>query len=294
MENRGVLRILWDSLRRFEWTSSGQKACVFVVNLSLLGAGLFNLVLGCKAAVEGNQSMTVTCLVAGLLLLLAASIDRFEVLKGFGLEAKTRQLDKVLTEADETLENLRQLAVITSQSIIELSSSAGRWGSAPSVRESNERAQAVKANLLKLHTGPARIREILHPWARISLHVGTAPLVKAVRDALHEVEAKNNAEAMNLPTPHSSEDAARYEVLRARATAASDFNRDRVGEPWNWPAGSHAAKFTEILSTMPVVSEQIRASLRAKIEPWLPRLQHLETNQELLEVETWYALDANA
>ena len=294
MENRSVRRSLWDSLRRFEWATAGRKACVLVVNLALLAAGLFNLALGCKAAINSNQAMTVTCMIAGLLLLLAASIDRFEVLKGFGLEAKTRQLDKVLTEADATLENLRQLAVITSQSIIELSSSAGRSGGAPSVRQSDQRAQAVKANLLKLGTDPVRIREILHPWARIALHVATAPLIKAVREVLHEVEATSNAEAMGLPTPHSPEDAMRYATLRARAVAASDFNRDRVGEPWRWPAGTHAAKFTEILNVMPVIGEQARVSLRAKIEPWLPRLQHLEINQELLEVETWYALDANA
>jgi hypothetical protein len=293
MKNPDAHRSLLASLRRFNWTLAGKKACVFVVNVALLLAGLFNLALGCYAALEGNQAMTVTCLVAGLLLLLAASIDRFEVLKGFGLEAKTR-LNEVLTEADATLENLRHLAVITSQSIIELSSSAGRWGGAPSVRQSNVRAQGVKANLLKLGADPATIREILHPWARIALHVATAPLIKSVRDALHEVEATNNALAMGLPTPHSSEDAVRYAALRDKAVGASDFNRDRVGEPWSWPAGTHAGKFAEILRTMPVVDEEVRSSLRARIEPWLPRLQHLETNQELLEVETWYALDANA
>lgn len=294
MKSQGARQNLGSSLLRFEWTKAGRKACVLLVNVALLLAGLFNLALGCHAALEANQVMTVTCLIAGLLLLLAASIDRFEVLKGFGLEAKTRELKEVLTEADATLQNLRQLAVITSQSIIELSSSAGRWGSAPGVRQSNLRAEAVKSNLRSLSVDPGKIREILQPWARIALHVAAAPLVKAVREALLEVQTTKNAKAMALSAPHSPEDAMRYQDLRAGATAADDFNRDRVREPWTWPAGTHASRFTEILRTMPVLDDAMRFSLRAKIEPWLPRLQHLESHQELIDTEMWYGLDANA
>jgi hypothetical protein len=103
-----------------------RTAVVFIANTVLTVTGGFNLLWGSFQAFHGNQTMAITCLTAGLLLLLAATIDRFELLKGFGIEAKTRALDKALSEAGVTLDQLRHLAEITSRSIVSLTCGAGR------------------------------------------------------------------------------------------------------------------------------------------------------------------------
>jgi hypothetical protein len=145
---------------------------LFAVNAGLLLAGLFNLGLGCFKAFAGDQSMAISSLTAGLLLLLASTIDRFELLKGFGIEAKTRALDKALSEAGVTLDQLRHLAEITSRSIISLTSTAGRWDSAPTIRSMTATVDDVRATLQKLNADPAKIREILQPWVRTMLSDG--------------------------------------------------------------------------------------------------------------------------
>lgn len=80
-----------------------------LANWGLLAAGAANLFVGTKAALGSNVAGAATSLTAGLLLVFAATIDRFESLKGLGIEAKTRQLDEKIGEADDALRRLRVL-----------------------------------------------------------------------------------------------------------------------------------------------------------------------------------------
>lgn len=63
-------------------------------------AGVFYLVLG-QVAAGGSATG------AGLVLLLFATVDRFESIKGLSVEAKLRQLDATLTQAGVLLPQLR-------------------------------------------------------------------------------------------------------------------------------------------------------------------------------------------
>jgi hypothetical protein len=64
-----------------------------VVN-SLLGlAGFVNIAVGTLRCIQGEVS-GCGVIVAGLVLVLVATVDRFEVIKGLGLEAKTKAIDK--------------------------------------------------------------------------------------------------------------------------------------------------------------------------------------------------------
>lgn len=71
-----------------------------------------------------------TGLASGLVFLFAASIERFESLKGLGVEAKTRKLDAAIDQANATLEQLRALATSFSQvALTELMSGHFAYGS---------------------------------------------------------------------------------------------------------------------------------------------------------------------
>jgi hypothetical protein len=84
-------------------------------NWSLFVAGMVNLGVGTWSAANGNAAIAATSLTAGLVLLFAATIDRFESLKGLGIEAKTRKLDEKIEQADEALRRLRELTELTAQ-----------------------------------------------------------------------------------------------------------------------------------------------------------------------------------
>ncbi|MDF3823082.1 hypothetical protein P3G55_24535 [Leptospira sp. 96542] len=82
-----------------------------LISFALALAGIVCLVVGVLSLWEGKDLVrAATGLGGGLLLLFAASIERFEVLKGLGIEARTRQLDAAIDQATATLEQLRELA----------------------------------------------------------------------------------------------------------------------------------------------------------------------------------------
>lgn len=75
-------------------------------NWILFVAGIVNLGVGTWFAAQGDAAIAATSLTAGLVLLFAATIDRFESLKGLGIEAKTRKLNEKIEQADEALYRL--------------------------------------------------------------------------------------------------------------------------------------------------------------------------------------------
>lgn len=269
-------------------TEGGAK--LLIVNGALMLAGVFNLVWGSYQAFVGNQQLAITCLTAGLLLLLAATIDRFELLKGFGIEAKTRRLEKVLTDAGVTLDQLRHIAEITSRSIVSLTSGAGRIGSASSTRSNAETIEEIRATLQKLETDPGKIRAILDPWVRVTLFDAMQVIVKNIRNELTAVQQAANAEALDIQQPRTPEDEIKYASLIARAQAASEFKKNVVGDPWTWPREIISSRFKQIVTEMPVLEEPTRVSLRKQVEEWLPRFEHLIEHQTLLHPEAWFAV----
>lgn len=82
-----------------------------ITNALLFLAGAACLIKGVLSLwTESDPTATALGLAAGLVLLLASSIERFEVLKGLGVEARTRELKQTIIEANATLSQLRELA----------------------------------------------------------------------------------------------------------------------------------------------------------------------------------------
>ncbi|ULR87396.1 hypothetical protein [Comamonas sp. B21-038] len=89
-----------------------------VVSLALTAAGMASLAFGSYWLFEANTSAGLAGLGAGLVLLFGATIDQFEMLKGLGVEAKTR-IDQKVNEAEKILAQMKSLAASTASSLIE-------------------------------------------------------------------------------------------------------------------------------------------------------------------------------
>lgn len=142
-------------------------------NWILFVAGIVNLGVGTWFAAQGDAAIAATSLTAGLVLLFAATIDRFESLKGLGIEAKTRKLNEKIEQADEALHRLRQLAELTSIELVDINSKMGRWDSAPSPRESLALVERVSSTLQALGSEPTAIATALQPWTNLIQGLGT-------------------------------------------------------------------------------------------------------------------------
>jgi hypothetical protein len=91
-------------------------------------------------------------------------------LKGLGVEAKTRQLDQKIEQADEALRRLKEVTELTVPAIVTLNSNMGRLGSAPSPREDYALAQNFRQIMTSLGSETSSMRQALEPWVRIFCH----------------------------------------------------------------------------------------------------------------------------
>lgn len=140
-----------------------QRALEALTNWCLFAGGVSALVIGSLSALHGEATLAGIAWGAGVLLLLGATIDRFESLKGLGIEAKTRQIDDKLAQADDALDRVRELAELVGANLVFLHSKVGRWDG-PTAAESYALAQQVKANMTGLGSSDATIRDALKPW----------------------------------------------------------------------------------------------------------------------------------
>ena len=97
------------------------------VNLILFFAGMVCIVVGCLHLLASDIALASTGLGSGLVLLLAATIERFEKLKGMSMEVTTRRLDAKIVEADQTIRELKELAEIFAHSMSMTAAKIGRF-----------------------------------------------------------------------------------------------------------------------------------------------------------------------
>ena len=61
-----------------------------------------------------------------------------------------------------------------------------------------------------------------------------------------------------------------------------------MGNISDWPIGIHASKLAEFVEKMPFLDESDRLKPRQFISPWLPRLEYLACEYELLDEDEWF------
>jgi hypothetical protein len=178
-------------------------------------AGTTILVFGVIAVWRDHPTAAMTYLGAGVLMLLASMIDRFESIKGFGVEAKVRILDRKLEEADETLARVRTLGEAMSDTVLGLAVATGRWDSSLSQRELYLVAERIRSLLVGLGASPEKIREILTPWARTASQDAMFQVLAPLRKAVVEAQSNLQRQAVSLPDdPSRSLDDVRTDLER--------------------------------------------------------------------------------
>jgi hypothetical protein len=264
------------------------KFALTVVNSTLLFFGIACLVKGALVLwTDDDGSKATTGLVAGLFLLLASSVDRFEVLKGWGLEARTKQLDKAISEATATLQQLRKIAELSSESIVSLNAKTGRWDSAPSTQSAYEVVKRVRANLIELGSEDKEIKRIMAPWVKVTTNDQVRAILLELRRTMQLGSEHYRLKIQSYPQPISAGDP-NYQSLVDNLNKFGSFEGSNFGDCNDWPMGSHASKLVSFVENMPLLDETDRPRLRLLIDPWLQRLDYLAREYELLDKEEWF------
>lgn len=253
-------------------------------NVALFVAGVANLIAGTWAAFDGSATIAATSLTAGLVLLFAATIDRFESLKGLGIEAKTRQLDQKIDQADEALRRVREIGEMAGAALIELKSQVGRMGVVPGVRESIDSADKVRAILRRLGSSEETIAATLEPWARtlcfdVALKMSTT-LRQLVQTQLDPLLHRRGILAMaNPPDPGLA-------ALSGEIQKTTDFLQ-RLRVLHRLQLEEFPECLTALIEDAPLLDESVRASLRQQSAQFIPGMRSLRTSRTLSEIDLW-------
>lgn len=260
---------------------------VTLVNWILAAAGVVCLGAGTVYMVLGNVGPASAGVAAGLILLLAATVDRFEQLKGLGIEAKTRELRRTIDEADEVVARMKRLAEVTSRSLIQLHARAGRFDSATPPGEGYELSRSIKAILEGVGADSEAIRETLEPWAQYAaMDVGRS-VVSQFEKQLHPLLHARSRARDAFPQPVNVDDAAWKKAIDEVAEVQEYINRLREVVSLGPVTGIAAALSRLAAEIPPFVPAEHAQSLREDVGRWVPEIEYLAQHLDFRDRATW-------
>jgi len=262
-----------------------QSRLFAITNWILLLAGIVNIFIGCQFAIKGEATKSTSFTAIALLLLLAATIDRFESLKGLGIEAKTKKLDKKIEQADEVLSQLKNLAEVTGASLVSITSKVGRWGAGISTREAYSLAQKVRRILLSIGSDISTIEEVLKPWARVSCfdlaRVITSPIDDACNEELRRLHQENQSKG---PINPLDENFLKYiEQSRLLSEYQQRLSNLHLLELAEYPDALFA-----LINEAPIQNRKIISASADTATHFAPMINELKKNFYLSNPEPWF------
>lgn len=247
----------------------------------------FTLTAGGIAAIGGavwtvffrdSPSQAATCMAGGVVLLFAATIHRFEFLKGFGIEAKVKKLDETIDKAEVALEKLRQVGEVTSANIVVLSSTSGRLGVAPTLEKARMLASDIRRTLEGLGSSEETIRAALAPWVKIEAG-------DLARSAIKNVDLLLQTKAQSLQMQLRREEQVQDGGTRLNKLYAhtKPFSR-KVPQV---PPEKLPELLRECVSTAPELSVLEKEVFIEHLQPFCEEILHLAANYEFRNFQFW-------
>lgn len=268
-----------------------QKFLYGSANIALFIAGIANLGIGTLSAWNAEATMAVASLTAGLVLIFAATVDRFESIKGLGVEAKTKKLDEKIEQADEALEKLKELTELTCGTLIELSSCSGRWSGPPTARTAIELAAKTRSIMSSLGSDPAVIKAALRPWAEVMCKDRVQPIRRELNNLMDREKKALRDQLQQFSTPINAGDPA-YQELTQKIQKYGSFV-DSVHQQFNkLTLDDFPEKYLEILDAACAeirVDTDAAKACRDKAARLAPDLRKLRVSHELNNAEEWIA-----
>lgn len=259
-----------------------------LVDWALLVGGLVNLGLGSWRMWTGDATLAAAGLSAGLILLVASTVERFELVKGLGMEAKTREITQKIDEAKTILDQVRRVATISGSTLIQLSSRAGRWDSATPADEAYRLVTEVTAVLKAAGSSEDAIREARLPWAKVTARDLVYTLLKDYLERL-QVVAREMEERLRIgfKRPIQADDPVYLSAIEAKRTlgehrtAVTDVLRD-------FAIDEFAERLRSVLKDPPegVPSDAVEA-LRSSVDEWAQELEYLAKHLDLRSSDKW-------
>lgn len=260
---------------------------LFIVDLALTLLGLACLAGGLYYIYADQATMTATCMASGLILLFASTLHRFELLKGFGVEAKMKKLDATIDKAEIALSQLANLTEVTTSAIIDLSCKMGRWSSAPTVDEARDLAHNVRRTLSMSGADESKIRKILNPWSKIEIRDLAYEAMKPYAEACNERLRDLHSQANEIKQPISPEHQPQFNSLHQRARQVSEHMAKWSTLINERPTHETPSILILHIQNSPEFDKEVKATLVAGLTPFNSEIEHMATKMEFKDIDFW-------
>lgn len=141
-----------------------RRAQVFAMDSTLTIGGMLAIFGGLWSVRGDDPTMAVICMGSALVLLFMTTVHRFELLKGLGGEEEVKHLGATIDQAERALAGLKELAEVSTETLIFLYSAADTRKGPPSLQRAQDLADRVKKILTAVNARPDAIARILDPW----------------------------------------------------------------------------------------------------------------------------------
>jgi len=264
------------SFRKFQFS---------LVDLMLTLAGLYGLFLGLEALSRNDAVVGATGATLGLVLLFAATLDRFESFKGLGIEAKTRKLEATINRAEDTLDQIRQLHQLVGTTMIDLNARVGRYDSVSPTLNAYALAQQVRENFIAVGISEAVIRKALKPWARTAAFDMVMATLKKVYPEQYTVHQQLNQEAQR------ETDLNRRQLIAAEASAVTHYYAEQRKILSGIAFEDMPKALETYLSEMPGLAHERKKELLDLHAPIIRQLRILVEKLDFDDPKLWSAAD---
>lgn len=234
-----------------------------------------------------NIAALIAIMPIGLLFLLAATLDRFESLKGLGVEAKTRVLDKKINEAEETLQRLKQLAELSGASLIELMSRVGRTATPPAPHFSHSLARKIRDNLQAVNADNATILSALKPWVANNISDLRWHLLKSTLEELQKAYDISNRNRLferhpKLDIGHDPEANKKCELIETHIKTLDPCE--------SWPYDEVITMIIDFISKAPLIDETLKKKAIETADSWKDETNGFIKSFDYPTPLRWYAV----
>lgn len=257
-----------------------------LTNLFLFIAGIINICLGTYFAYLNNSSVAIVGLAGGLIFLFAATIDRFESLKGLGIEAKTRQLDKKLNEADEALNQLKKMTEFTGKTLVEIQTKIGRWNGGPSTKELIEFGEEIRKIMTTTGSDEVSIQNVLIPWAETLCmdlsYKKVKKLRKVIDDKIREIASQISSISQPITLPNQE-----YERLLQNKRILTDFITSEIDTIYMIKLEEYPERLLNIYDSVPIISQIELQALKLDLSEFTEEMRFLKKQKNIIDKYKW-------
>lgn len=223
---------------------------------------------------------------AGILLCLVSNLSRFEFIKGLGVEAKTRELDQKINEAESLLEHIRSVSALMAKMSFHAMARIGRWDSVLPKDEvlsiSEELVRQMRAVGLKEDV----IENCKNPLHELNLRELIRPIAGTILNHMNRQNQEIDTKLRAIPQPVIPESMGRHTALRSELDRNAQY-ATHIRDLQAKDGAAFVAAVEKLIDGLPMASFQEKDNLLQEVEAALEDCRYYLLHKDFKNREQW-------